>query len=181
MQKAAHCQLCENQIVDYLEGTKCGLTNEIPLFNTTCQDINFGKKAEEKIITTNAKFKELKNANFSIYAYFALFSIIGCFVIFGAYYWSNTIWDRGYISAAPLIIAGVGVLVTSSAIATFVKHRNKFTIAKQKKEKLDTTLALYDLEYNLLLTFGKHYHGITDVKADLEFIKKKKNEYARNS
>ena len=164
--------LCENQFIDYFEGTQCGLTKEAPRFGTVCNEIRFDKKLKEKVTTINAKYQRLKKDNFVIYAYSFLFSLIGMSVVLGAFYFSNYIWERGYISSLSIVIAAIGILVIGVAISTFTKHRNKYKIAKKRKKELDDVLQLYQIDYDLTIKFGRHSREAMDFQSDVTINKK---------
>ena len=49
IQKTEHCSRCENQAGDYKTGMLCGVTNQKPAFDRTCNMALFGKHLKAEI------------------------------------------------------------------------------------------------------------------------------------
>jgi len=67
-----------------------------------------------------------------------------------------------------LIIIAIGSGILVFAVGPLNKFRNKLTIAKSNREKLDEVLNLYKIDYDIDLEYGEKIHGTREVQADLK-------------
>jgi len=167
MNLAKHCELCDNQIVSLKEGTTCKLTNRKPEFNKTCSKIELNEKFEEKLKAVNIEYESFKRTKVLTYIYFIIFLTISFAVMIGGYLLGKYALDFGVISTVPLIIMGVGVLVLPVAFGPLNRYRNRISVSKSKKSKIDNVLNLYNIDYTIDLKFGKEIHGTQEVQSDL--------------
>ncbi|GAA4277986.1 hypothetical protein [Aquimarina mytili] len=168
MNLARHCELCDNQTVSLKDGTTCILTNKKPEFNKTCSKIDLREKFEQKLKEVNIHYEQVKKTKIASYVNFGIFLFIGLFVMFGGYYLGKYALDGGVISTVPFIIMGVGFLILPMAFGPLNRYRQDINAAKNKKDKVDEVLNLYNIDYTIDLKFGKEIHGTQEVYADLK-------------
>ncbi len=171
MNLVKHCELCDNQIIRLKDGTTCKLTGKKPAFNKTCLKIKLNDKFEQKVKEINIEYEQIKKTKASAYIHFSVLLIISVAVIFGGYYIGKYALDSGVISTTPLIIMGAGLSILPVAFGSLNTYRSKIFIAKQKKEKLDNLLSLYNINYTIYVKFGKEIHGTQDVYVILQLKK----------
>ena len=168
MKLAHHCELCDHQEITLKDGTTCGLTNRKPEFNKTCSKIMLTDKFETKLKTVNTDFEKIYRAKTLTYIYFIVFVGISMAVIIGGYSIGKYALDNRVFSVTPLIIMAVGIIPLGMAFGTLNKHRRDLSIARTKKEKVDRVLELYNIRYDIDISFGKEYHGTQDIGVDLK-------------
>ncbi len=168
MNLARHCELCDNQEVNLIDGTTCSLTNRKPEFNKTCAKIELNEKFENKLKSVNIEYANIKRKKILTYIYFGVFVTIGIAVIAGGYLLGKYALDSGVISTVPLIIMGVSIGPLGMAFGTLNKYRQEIEVAKSKKDKIDEVLNEYRIEYDIDITFGKEIHGTQEVYAELK-------------
>ncbi len=168
MDLARHCILCDNQLVNIKDGTTCSLTNKKPDFNKTCIKIELNEKFEQRVKKINIELENVNRTKTDTYGHVAIYTIISFAVIFGGYYIGKYAFDSGVISTVPLIIIAIGSGILVFAVGPLNKFRNKLTIAKSNREKLDEVLNLYKIDYDIDLEYGEKIHGTREVQADLK-------------
>jgi len=168
MDLSKHCNLCDNQKVDFKKGTTCALTNRKPEFNNTCAKIELNEKFEGKVKDVNIRYQKANRAKAVTYSYFIIFAIIGISVIVGGFLLGKYIFEGGVISAIPIIIMAVGLGPIGMAFGALNNHHNELKIAKSQKNMVDDVLNLYRINYDINIKFGKEYHGNQDVYVDLQ-------------
>lgn len=168
MDLARHCTLCDYQIVTIKDGTTCKLTGKKPAFNKRCSKIELNEKFEERVKKVNIEFENIKQTKTDTYGHAVIYTVIGLAVMFSGYYLGTYAWDVGVISTIPLIIIGIGIGVLVFAGGPLNKYRNESAIARGNKEKLDEVLNLYNITYEIDLTYVDKIHGTKEVKADLK-------------
>ncbi len=173
IQPARHCELCDHQQVTLKDGSICGLTERKPEFNRTCLKITLNEKFQGKLLDANVHYKQIFGRKSWVSAYFMVFMIIGIAVILGAawftYYLYNLTETTGVISVIPFIIGGVGFAVMAMANGTRNKFRKDLDEAKHKKEKIDSVLELYNINYDMNIELGQVYHGKQEMNVDVRF------------
>ena len=101
-----------------------------------------------------------------------MFFIIALTVILAGFFLAKYLLKFRVIAAAPFIISLVGLLfVFPLAIGPLNTYKNDLRLAKIKKDDLDTVLKIYNIKYNISISFGKKYHGTQDVYVDLNVSK----------
>ncbi|WP_130735853.1 hypothetical protein [Flavobacterium sp. J27] len=168
MDLTRHCELCDHQKIDLIQGTTCGLTDKKPSFNTTCIKIELHEKFETKLKDSNVKYQKLIGEKPITYLYFVVFLFIGLSVILGGFLLGKYALDKGVISTTPIIIMSVGLLPLGLAFGALNNHRNELKIVENRKRKIDEVLHLYRIEYSIGIQFGKKYHGVQEVYTDLK-------------
>ncbi len=163
-----HCDLCNHQKIDLINGSTCGLTDKKPEFTKTCNKIDFHDKLESKLKEVNIKYQKIKNEKAVTYIYFVVFLGIALGVLIGGYLLGTYAYDKGVVSSTPFIIMAIGLTPLGLAFGALNNHRNQFKIAEMKKKKIDEVLPLYQIDYTIEVQFGKKYHGVQEVTTDLK-------------
>jgi hypothetical protein len=153
-----HCQLCNHQLFEIQTGTKCGLTNMRPDFNTSCGKASFSRKLEKMLIKRHLEYKELYSSRIAIHLKSGLYIGIGLAIIIGSYWFAVKLDDAGWISTIPFITAGGGFLQMLISIRPSVAHQQKLTVAEERIQELNSILAAYHLSY----TFENGILSISD-------------------
>lgn len=122
---------------------------------------------EEKVKAVNVEFELIMRNKLMIQVNLIVFLTLSVGIMIGGYLFGKLILDRGVFSAIPLIIIGIGLVMLPFAFGPFNKFRNKLTVAKSKKQRVDEVLALYGVRYTFDVSFGKEVHGSRDVKTNL--------------
>lgn len=165
-----HCKLCDNKIVDFSRGTLCALTNERPAFNKTCTSIVLNKETEKQIIDTNIEFESTQKEKTNQVGLGIVNMSIGLGIIILSMIITKFIFDKGFISTITLILFGVALVPMGKGIGTLNHYFTRLKIAKEKKEKLDKTLALYNKSYNINIEHLKDSLGNIDHKVQLQIL-----------
>lgn len=172
MKITKHCQLCDHQIVDFKTGTLCGLTNRKPDFTNTCAKAKLDSKLRPKIESTNIEYETILKTKTLVYINFVIFLVVGIAVILAGYFLAQYLLKFRVIAAVPFIISAIGLMgVLPLAIGPLNQFRNDLKLAKAKKDDVDNVLKIYNIKYNIDLTFGDKYHGVQDVGVDLNIKK----------
>lgn len=172
MEIAKHCQICENQLYNIEFGSKCKLTNKKPDFREKCPDIIFEKKYEERIKEVNTEYELVQKTKLISYANFVFFLIVSILVILAGYLIGKYALDKGVISTVPLIIIGVGIMILPLASGPLNKYRQDISIARNKKDKLDKLLSMYNIQYTIEVIVYKDLHGNQEIETKLTFLRK---------
>ncbi len=172
MNKAKHCELCENQQYDFTAGTKCSLTDARPSFKDKCGQITFDTKYQKKIKENNIAYeKVLKNKHKALGQFIVYMSIT--IVLFSvAFYLGFLELSNGIIDKIPFVIAGVGLVTLPRAITPLVSFKQNFKVAKKNKMEMDTILQQYNVRYEIEVLFNTDRHGYTDISTNLNFLRK---------
>jgi len=168
MHPSFHCNLCDHQEKSLAQGTTCALTARKPEFSNTCSKITLNQKFEDRLKEVNIHYTKLQKQQLLTYVYFVAFLSIGLAVIAGGYLFGINIYDLGVISTVPFSIMAIGLLPLGMAIGTLHKHRQNLGSAKRNKAKVDAVLKPYNITYTIAIDFGKSYHGVQEVYADLK-------------
>ncbi|MEB2776568.1 hypothetical protein SYJ56_14690 [Algoriphagus sp. D3-2-R+10] len=102
-------------------------------------------------------------------AHFVMYMVIGITVMLGGYLLGSLAWDKGVISAVPLIIIGVGFSIIPVATGPLIKFSQDEKIVKDKKSKMDELLKSYNIEYNSKIEVDEDVHGNKDDDAKISF------------
>ncbi|UAB75562.1 hypothetical protein [Mesoflavibacter sp. SCSIO 43206] len=165
-----HCKLCDNKIVDFSRGTLCALTNERPTFSKTCPSIVLNKETEKQIIDTNIEFESTQKEKTNQVGLGIINMSIGIGIIILSMIITKFIFDKGFISTITLILFGVALVPMGKGIGTLNHYFTRVKIAKEKKEKLDKTLAFYNKSYNINIEHLKDSLGNIDHKVKLQIL-----------
>jgi hypothetical protein len=167
MNLSKHCALCDNQKLDLITGTTCGLTDRKPAFHKTCSKIELNEKFENTLKNINVEYQKIKRKKILIYIYFLFFLIVGIAVMIFGYLLGKYALKKSVFSTIPIIIMMVGLTLIGMAIGSLNKHLNDLKIAKDKKDKLDLILNQYQITYDIEIKFGKEVHGTQEVYVEL--------------
>lgn len=76
-QKLVFCKRCEKKGFSAQSGVVCSLTNEKPVFETTCPDFILDEKEEKKVLAREVKIEEEKKAgNYQIWVVIGIVLIV---------------------------------------------------------------------------------------------------------
>ncbi len=165
IERAKHCELCDNNYVDFNTGTACRLTNRKPSFHKKCFDITLNQKYEDVIRRINIEHHNVKTTKIDSLINTLVFSGLGLVGIVIALYFSIASWDYGFISTVPIVIMGAGVSVLSIGIGSFKKYKQAITVADKNKKELDDLLLQYNINYSIEVS-GKY--GLWETKLELK-------------
>lgn len=172
MNVTKHCQLCDHQKIDFKTGTLCTLTDRKPEFINKCVKATFNTKLESKIKDTNIEYISVLNTKWLVYINFVVFLLIALAVILAGYFLAEYLLKFRVVAAAPFIISLVGLLfILPLAVGPLNTYKNDLKLAEAKKEDLDAVLKIYNIKYNIDISFGKKYHGTQDISVDLKIKK----------
>lgn len=144
-----HCSFCEHKKFDFTTGNLCGITNKKADFIRKCPKIEFGNNAKIEIARINQEYKKIQNQKVDVYGHLVMFSIIGVVIIVADIFFSQYLYNIGWISTISIIGIGIGISMIVYAFAPFYKYREANSVAKDKKKELDNFLALYDYDYEI--------------------------------
>lgn len=170
---AEHCRNCENQIVHFTSGTVCGVSNRKPAFLKSCPKIKWGEKLEANIIDINVTIKELEATKPSVMFKFWSQVVAGVAVVFAGIYLLQMGLLHGIFATLPFIIMAAGFSAFPIGFYSLMKHKSAYSAASSKKEKLDSILELYNVEYDLKIELGKEIHGVFIPKTNLTVLHNK--------
>ena len=163
-----HCKLCDLKIVDFSKGTLCSLTNQRPNFNKTCRDISFKNEIEKQITEVNIEYESVLKSKTNDIGLAWTNIIIGLFIIGLSMLITYFIFQKGFISTITIILFGVALIPIGKGVGGFNHYNTKLKIAKEKKNKLDQTLALYKKSYRINIQHIKDSLGNVEHKVDLK-------------
>ena len=173
MERARHCELCDHQQVTLKEGSLCGLTERKPDFNRTCIQISLSEKFRQKLLDANVHHQQILKRQAWVAGYFTIFMILGIAIIIGAswfaYYLFNLTEMTGKTLVYPFGLIGIGVAVMTMANGSRNKYRKDLAEAKHKKDKIDSVLEVYNINYDINIELGRIYHGKQEMKVDARF------------
>ena len=172
MNLVKHCELCDNKLFDFANGTTCGLTGEKPTFKDKCPDIKFEENYESQIREINTEHHLVKITKANSIANFIVYLVISLTVMAAGYLIGKLAWDKGVISTVPLIIMGLGVLILPLAAGPLNKYRFAMSVAGKKKADLDNLLARNNIKYDIEVIVNKDFHGNQETETKLQFLRK---------
>lgn len=174
-----HCNICEHNTLSSEGGFMCGVTQERPDFEGTCDKVKFGETLKGHIEHYHAQYEISKRGRIWIYIQsFMIFSAgIGA-SIYGEYLWSiiygTTLLVRGRpdltlgISAAPIIVLLIGLTVVLVSLRLLIKSLKDQSEALNSKKKLDQLLSLYGVTYEIDLYVSKERHGHRYINSEIK-------------
>ena len=166
LELSRHCKICQNLDFDISYGTRCGLTNERPNFESRCEKIDFGGKAENYIIEISVEKELINRARFDYIGTFIMFLIISLTFIVGGALLTNKIFGFGIFHTATLVLMGIGLLALPKAFGALKTYRAKKEVADQKIKILNDTLNKYGKKYEIDLEINE-IHGINEIKSNV--------------
>lgn len=160
MIQAKHCDLCAHPQRDLQNGLSCGLTNKKPDFKVSCSDIEFSDSFKEYFPKLIDDLRELKKRRIPVYLNFAIFGMIGAFIIYASYQhlvsnlkeafvpeFSYTNWK--YFSLT-LLIPFVGILLIMIGLKPLTRYNKELKKMKSDKENIEKVLNCYGIEMETL-------------------------------
>ncbi|MBC3847060.1 hypothetical protein H8K90_11760 [Winogradskyella echinorum] len=180
MDLTKHCQLCDHQKVDFKTGTYCGLTNRKPEFHIKCVNAKFDSKLENEISNINIDYEGILKIKWRSYINFIAFSILGTLLILagcyiGLFLFKN--WNYGhkydrYLGSASVVLIFGSILFVFPIATKYLSHYiNNFKLTKAKKQNLDKVLGLYNIKYNINISFPKKSSDDDYIEVDLKIKK----------
>ncbi len=168
MELARHCELCDHQQVDFVDGTTCMLTQKKPSFNRTCSKIQLNSKFKEKLEAVNVNYEAVKRTKITAYIYLVVFLMISAAVAFLGYTIAKFALNVGVFSTIPIIIYAISGYLVLMAFNPLSTYRKEIVVATSKKDKIDAVLLLYNIKYTFDVKFGQKIHGEQQYNATLD-------------
>ncbi len=150
MNLSNHCVLCDHQIIDFKTGTKCGLTNRSPKFNTRCSRIKLGDKCVDEIRKVNLLYSRKKREGQRVFIYLILALSIGVLVSYFAMSNIKILFDNNSVALTiPIMIIGSTLTIVFKQIDTLTTYVQELNTQRERKEELDVILSLYNRQHIL--------------------------------
>ncbi|WP_430408311.1 hypothetical protein [Kordia sp.] len=149
MENVSHCNFCEHKEFDFATGNICGLTQKKADFIKKCPKISFDVNAKEKIAQINQEYKAIKDRKVDVIGHLVLYSIIGVALIIIDIYFTQYLFEAGWISTASIVGIAVGLSLIGYGFAPLVNYREASGAAKSQKDRLDAILKTYDYGYDI--------------------------------
>ena len=172
MNFSEHCYLCDNIKTSLDKGITCKLSNEKPNFELTCSKISFNEKLQYRLEKVNLEYKMALNNRKSTLFKFYLFITLGIILLFIGLIFTSFLITL-YFS---FFCIGGGISILSASFFLLKNFRRKLKISKKEKKDLDKLIELYDMRYDINISFGKNIHGLKEAKIDLILDNKKSNK-----
>ncbi|EDP69456.1 hypothetical protein FBALC1_05173 [Flavobacteriales bacterium ALC-1] len=175
-----HCQLCDHQEVDFKTGTYCRITNKKPEFYRKCVNAKLDSKLEFEINTINIEYEGILKIKWRTYINCIAFYILGTLLIIAGCYvglflfknWNyGHNYDRYLGYAAVILILGSILFIFPIATKYLSYYINNYKLTKTKKENLDKVLSLYNIKYDIDITFPKKNSDDDYIDVDLKIKK----------
>ena len=166
-----HCELCDHQQVNLIDGSTCGLTNKKPAFHRTCSKIKLSSKFKAKLEAYNVQYESIKRTKVTAFIYLAVFLLVSAAVFFLAYMLAQKVSNVRYIGVfivVPIIICAIGGYLILMAFRPLATYRKEMEVAKKNKETIDAILSLYNIRYTFTITFGEKIHGEQQYTSSLD-------------
>ena len=164
-----HCRLCKNQKTSLQDGIICGLTKKKPAFEKTCSNIKLSNKLEKDLGLVHIEIEKLKKKKILTWTSSLVYLMSGCFIILMArnLFFSDFV-NSWYIKlTSSLLVAVIGFSLFNMAYGKLRLFTKKIKIAKSEKERINTVLDKYQIEYSCNVKFGKKYHENQDVIVEI--------------
>lgn len=175
MNPTTHCKLCDRELFDIIEGSRCGLTNRPADFQGKCPDILLGKKCEKTVKAVNLDHEMVLIKKADSYGSFVLFGILGTVLVVGGPIlgvdWFGDWW---YLEELPLAMIGIGGALLVMGIRTLRSYESKIKTVAERKEAMDEALSTYQIDYTINIKVHKDSFGTKGSDIDLSFRKKGK-------
>ncbi|WP_420573347.1 hypothetical protein [Kordia sp.] len=149
MEISAHCSFCEHKEFDFAKGNLCGLTSQKADFIRKCSKITFDENAKEEIAKINLEYKFLQDQKTKVIGHLILFSIIGVSVILADIYFTQVLYEAGWISTGSVIGIAFGIGFIGYAFTPYIKYTNTNSVVKSQKQRMDNFFSLYDYSYDI--------------------------------
>ncbi|MBB3698651.1 hypothetical protein KMW28_15170 [Flammeovirga yaeyamensis] len=154
-----HCQLCDHKLFNITEGTKCGLTNEYPNFKNKCSNILLNEECDAKIKEINIDVFKTNGKKNLAYLNLVVFLIVTVAVFYYSIFLELVALEKGVFAFLPVFIFISGLGFLGLAFKPLLSYRQEKKVNDKKKKDLDATMALYNKEYDIDITFDKDVHG----------------------
>jgi len=173
-----HCELCINKSQNLEIGVFCSLTKKNPNFDVFCDKISFNENLETRIREVNIKFEDTKREKKWAYSYFVTFFVLSLTVLFFTYKFNDYISNiLSKISAKPIFIGSsiiiificIAIVLLGYAFNALNRHRFDSKKNTTNKLELDTILKLYNIDYDIKITFKDRILMPTDIITELKF------------
>ena len=149
MEISRHCTFCEHKKFDFTTGNLCGITHEKADFIRKCPKIEFDENAKEEIAKINLEDKDLQEQKSKVIRHLILYSIVGVAIILADIYFTQKLFEAGWISTGSLIGISFGMGFIGYAFTPYIKYTNAHSVVKSQKKEMDNLLALYDYDYEI--------------------------------
>ncbi|MBD8489930.1 hypothetical protein IFO69_14330 [Echinicola sp. CAU 1574] len=172
MNLAQHCKLCDYSQYDIEKGFFCGITQSKPDFKKKCAEIKFDEKYKQLIRDINIEHHLVKSSKALTIGNLIVFLLIAIAFLAAGFWYGTMAWDKGIVATVPFIIGGIGFLVLPLATGPVYKYKRDMAVAREKKERLDRLLGVYNISYEIEITVRKDLHGNKEFDTKLEFTRK---------
>ena len=175
-----HCELCKNKSQNLEIGIFCTLTNNNPNFIVLCDQISFNKNLEKKITEVNIAFEKTKREKNWVYSYFIIFLMMSLAMFVFTYKFNDYIANiLSKSSGRPIFIGSsitiificISVVMLGYAFGAFNRYRFDSKKNTGDKHELDAILKLYNIEYDIKISFKDRILMPTDIKTQLKVKK----------
>ena len=162
-----HCALCDLKEMDMQQGLTCSLTNKKPAFAQVCPQARFEDNAHYEIRKKEIAYQRtLHDRSHTILA--VCLQLLTSFGALGAgYFLWKVIWNSGWISSIPIVIAGSFLVFFPRAVGTWINYRQTVKEVTRKRNELHLILDAYGLHYEAETTFSTDRHGNTEATCDV--------------
>lgn len=168
MHPTRHCDLCDYIKPSFKVGTTCGLTNRKPEFNRICPNFTLSENFENQLKSLNIEYDKINRKKSTTYIYFIFFTTVGIAVIVAGYLTGKYAYRYGVFSTIPVVIMSAGLVPLGMALEKLKNFRRTHEVAKNKKDKVDEVLNVYQIKYDIDITYGEEFHETQEVFAELK-------------
>ena len=169
MNYSKHCNLCENEITNLVNGLTCRLTNKQPKFENICTKINLNNKFQEKLERTNLELERIKKKKKSVHLNFYFIIIIGFLLIIGGNIFVRKNFHSVYTLYYSFGIISTGITFLAVGYNKLNKYRKELYNSEYEKYEIDEFYEKYGIVYKTEFIFKEKIHGIQEVIVKIEF------------
>jgi hypothetical protein len=162
--------------MDFKIGVICGITNEKPKFLEKCSSKVFEETMRQKIIELDSNLKLIENMKPATMLHLYTFLGFSVTALISTYFLTIWLWEKGWMSTISITVGAIGLGLIPLAVAPLNKYKRRISIAKENKDKLNTVLKLYNIEYEIITNLIKGPHDSIDIETDLTLIMNNKKE-----
>lgn len=161
MEISGHCTFCEHKEFNFAKGNLCGLTQQKADFIKKCPKITFEANAKEEIAKINLEYKLLQEQKLKTIGHLIIFSIIGVVIILADIYFTQILFDAGWISTGSVIGIAIGMFFIGYAFTPYIKYTNANSVVKSQKQRMDDFFNLYDYNYDVNFEDDNYQTAVT--------------------
>ena len=159
--------MCEHSKTDFQTGAYCGLTNEKPNFDTSCDKAKFEGTMKERVVATNVALQREVSKKLSVRGTMIAYIGMGLAIWLGAYLATVLLWEAGWVSGLSIVLVLGGAGMMGVGIRTFINHRQELEVCQRNKSNLDDILSRYGIAYDIDVDVRTNAWGMEDVQHEL--------------